>query len=117
MLVFVIDEHGRALTKESLHNLISEFCDNVLNERNVDIVVATGATINNCTYLADQLQRRDIATWELIYLHGSLYPPVLLTHENKENLIALLPEFEGTSAELIYKVLADSKALVDFAPE
>ena len=51
---------------------------------------------------------KDIADWEVIYLHGSNYPPVLLDYEDKEELTALLPRFKGTSAEAIYKVLVDS---------
>ena len=107
-LVFVIDEHGRALTKESLDTLISELVDKALEERNIDIVVANGATVNDCAYLADQITERDFAEWEVIYLHISKYPPVLLGYEVKEKLLALLPEFNGTSAEAIYKVLTDS---------
>ena len=107
-LVFVIDEHGRALTKESMNILISELFDKALEERNVDAVVANGATVNVCAYLADQIAGKDFDEWEIIYLHGSKYPPVLLGYEVKEKLVTLLPEFYGTSAEAIYKVLTDS---------
>lgn len=113
-LVFVIDEHGRALTKESLHKLISELSDKALDEPNVDAVVATGSTINICTKLAEQISGKDIAEWEIIYLHGSKYPPVLLTHEDKETLVALLPQFNGTSAEAVCKVLKDAGAFKQF---
>jgi hypothetical protein len=108
--VFVIDEHGRTLTQKSLHRLLSELSEKALEERNIDIVAASGPTVNNCAYLADQITGRDIAEWEIIYLHGSKYPPVLLTYENKEKLVALLPEFKGASAEAVYKVLTDSGA-------
>ena len=77
-LVFVIDEHGRTLTKESLHKLISELFDKALDERNVDAVVATGPAVNICTNFSDRIIGKDIAEWEAIYLHGSKYPPVLL---------------------------------------
>ena len=113
-LVFVIDEHGRTLTKETMHKLLSELFDKVLDERNVDAVAASGPTVNVCTYLADQVIGRDFAEWEIIYLHGSKYPPVLLTHEDKEKLIALLPEFNGTSAEAVYRVLVDSEVYCQF---
>lgn len=109
LLVFIIDEHGRTLTETSLHRLISELFDKALNVKNVDAVVVNGPTVNVCADLMAQIVGRDIAEWELIYLHGSKYPPVLLTHENKEDLIALLPEFDGTSAEAVYKVLTDSR--------
>jgi len=110
--VFVIDEHGRTLTKKSLHKLISELFGKVLQMRDVDAVVLNNATINACTYLVDQIAGRDIVEWEIIYLHGSKYPPVLLAHEDKEKLIAMLPEFDGTSAEAIYKVLIESGTFV-----
>lgn len=113
-LVFVIDEHSRTLTKESMHNLLSELFEKALGEKNVDAVTASGPTVNVCAYLADQIVGRDIAEWEIIYFHGSKYPPALLAQEHKENLIALLPEFNGTSAEAIYKVLADSGAYSQF---
>lgn len=44
----------------------------------------------------------------------SKYPPVLLAYEDKEKLVALLPGFCGTSAEAVYKVLADSGAYDKF---
>jgi hypothetical protein len=108
IIVFVIDEYGRTLTKKSLHKLISELFDKALNEQNADAVVFSGPSIDICANLADQIIGKDISEWEIIYLHGSKYPPVLLTRENKEKLLALLPEFKGTSAEAIYKVLIDS---------
>ena len=113
-VVFVIDEHGRTLSKESMHKLLSELFDKALEEQNVDAVVASGPTINTCAYLSDQFAGRDIAEWEVIYLHGSRYPPVLLTREDKENLVALLPTFSGTSAEAVYKVLTDAGAFNQF---
>jgi len=109
-IVFVIDEHGRTLTRKSLHRLLSELSEKALEERNIDIVAASGSTVNNCAYLADQITGKCIAEWEVIYLHGSKYPPVLLAYEDKEKLIALLPKFKGASAEAVYKVLADSGA-------
>lgn len=115
-LVFVIDEHGRALTKASLNTLISELVDKALEERNIDIVVANGATVNDCAYLADQIAARDFAGWEIIYLHGSKYPPVLLGYEVKMKLAALLPKSNGTSAEAIYKVLVDADVFGGFSP-
>lgn len=114
VLVFVIDEYGRTLDKKSLHKLISEFCENVLDGQNVDIVVVHGHTINTCAYLLGQITGRGIADWEIIYLHAGKYPPVLLAHEDKEKLIVLLPGFNGTSAEAVYKVLLDSGAYDSF---
>ena len=114
ILVFVIDEHSRTLTKESLHKLISEFIDKVLEDRNVEVVVANGPTLNICAYLTDQITGRDIASWEIIYFHGNKYPPVLLAQENKVKLIALLPKFEGTSAEAIFKILSDADTFNKF---
>jgi len=111
MLVFVIDEQGRTLTKESLHRLISELLDKAMGGRCVDVTVINSSAINSCACLADQIVLRDLAEWEIIYLHGSKYPPVLLNQEDKENLIVLLHSFNGTSAEAIYKVLTDSGAL------
>ena len=108
LLVFIIDEHGRTLTKESLHRLISELFDKALDEKNVDAVVVNSSTICICANLMAQIDGRKIADWEIIYFHGSKYPPVLLGHEDKKKLIALLPVFDGTSAEAIYKVLMDS---------
>ena len=127
-IVFILDEHGRTLTKQSMHKLLSELFDKALKEQNVDAVVASGPTINTCAYLSDQIAGREIAEWEIIYLHGSKYPgrmgeqdakrptspPVLLTHEDKESLIAMLPTFSGTSAEAVYKVLMDSWAFNQF---
>jgi hypothetical protein len=113
-LVLVIDEHGRTLTKKFLHKLISELFDKALEERNVEAIVINAPAINNCAYLADQVNGKDIAEWEVIYLHGSKYPPVLLAYEDKEKLITLLPEFKGTSAEAIYKILTDSEAFSKF---
>lgn len=108
ILVFVIDEHGRTLKEKSLHKLISEFFEKAMDEPNVDAVVFNGASINVCVNLANGTTGKDISDWEIIYLHGSKYPPVLLTQENKEELLTLLPDFKGTSAEAIYKVLVDS---------
>ena len=113
-LVFVIDEYGRTLTKKSLHELISELFEKALEEKNVDAVVVSGPTVNNCVFFAEQVAGKDITEWEIIYFHGSKYPPVLLAYEDKEKLVALLPEFEGTSAEAVYKVLADSDAFCAF---
>jgi len=109
-LVFVIDEHGRTLSQKSLQRLISELFEKALGIKNVDAVVANGPTVNACTYLNDQVTGRDISDWEIIYLHGSKYPPVLLTCENKVELVSRLLEFNGTSAEVIYKVLTDAGA-------
>ena len=107
-LLFVIDEHGRTLTKKSLQKLLSELFDKALGWQNADCVVANSPTFSICAYLADQVAGKDIVDWEMIYLHGSKYPPVLLTHEDKEKLVELLPSFEGTSAEAICRVLAES---------
>ena len=112
--VFVIDEHGRALAKESLHKLIAELFDNVFDAPSVDVTVANGSTLNICAYLVDQITGTDFAEWELIYLHGSQYPPILLADDDKEKLITLLPTFNGTSAEAICKVLAASGAFSEF---
>jgi hypothetical protein len=108
IIVFVIDEHGRTLSKKSLHRLISELFDKISEARNIDADVINGQSINICANFATQISVRNIADWEIIYLHGSKYPPVLLTQENKETLTALLLEFEGTSAEAIFKVLTDA---------
>ena len=113
-LVFVIDEHGRTLTKESLHKLLSELSIKALKEANFDAVAVSGPTINKREHLMGQIIGRDIAEWEIIYLHSSKYPPVLLTQEDKESFIALLPEFIGTSAEAVYKVLMDSGAYAGY---
>ena len=115
--VFVIDEHGRVLEKESLHKLISELFEKVLCEENIDADVSNGHDINICAGLAKQMSERNIADCEIIYLHGSKYPPVLLSNENKEMLIALLPEFSGTSAEAIFRILTDSDAFSAFSSE
>ena len=113
-LVFVIDEYGRTLTKESMHKLISELFDKALGERNVDAVVVNGHGINTCANLMSQINGQDITAWELIYFHGSKYPPVLLNHDNKEKLIILLPEYKGASADAVYKVLVDSGTFSEF---
>ena len=113
-LVFIIDELGRTLIKESLHKLIAELFDKALDERNIDALVVNSQSINICAYLLKQIIGRDIAEWELIYFHGSIYPPVLLNGENKEKLVALLPDFEGTSATAVYKVLTDAGAFEHF---
>ena len=112
--VFIIDEHGRTLTKESLHRLLAELFDNALDARNVDAVVANGPTLNICIYLINQIAGKDVADWDIVYLHGNKYPPVLLSQEDKENLVALLPGFVGTSAAAIYKILTDSGSLDKF---
>jgi len=117
VLVFVIDEFGRALTKESLDTLISELVEKALDERNIDVVAANGATINDCAYLTGQITGKDLAEWEVIYLHGSKYPPVLLGHDVKEKLVAMLPNYKGTSAEAVYKVLVDSDTFGEFTPK
>ena len=107
-LVFVIDGQGRVLKKESMHRLISELFEKALNKSSVDAIVVNGASINNCDYLSSQISGRDISEWCIIYLHDDRYPPVLLSDEDKEKLIALLPKYKGTSAEAIYKVLTDA---------
>lgn len=114
ILVVVIDEYGRALTKESLHRLISVLFEKALDGQIDNAVVLSGASVNDCAKLAAQITGRDFAEWEIIYLHGSKYPPVLLTRENKENLLALLPNFSGTSASAIFKVLEDAEIFTDF---
>ena len=113
-LVFVIDEYGRILEKKFMHKLLSELFEKALKVQKVEAVVASGPTINTCVYLLDQLTGRDIDEWEVIYLHGSKYPPVLLTKEDKADLIALLPIFKGTSAEAVYKILMDARAFIQF---
>jgi hypothetical protein len=113
-LVFVIDEHGRTLSKESMHKLLSELFEKARNESNVDAIAVNGKRVNNCAYLASQLFGKDISEWDIIYLHGSKYPPVLLADADKEQLIALLAGFGGTSAEAIYKVLMDADAYSKF---
>ena len=113
-VVFVIDEHGRTLSKQSMHKFLSELFEKALKKPNVDAVAASGPTINTCAYLLDQITGRDMAGWEVIYLHGSKYPPVLLTQEYKESLAVLLPTYEGTSAEAVYKVLMDAGAYNQF---
>lgn len=114
ILVFVIDEYGRALTKESLHRLISELFDKALEGQVDNAIVLNGASFNDCEKLAVQIAGRDFAEWEIIYLHGSKYPPVLLTQDNKEKLLALLPDFKGTSAAAIFKVLEEAEAFADY---
>jgi len=107
-LIFVIDEHGRTLTKVSLHRLISELLNKVFDEKKIDVVVVNGPAINICANLLSQIAGREITAWEIIYSHGSKYPTVLLAHHIKEKLVVLLPDFKGTSAEAIYKVLMES---------
>lgn len=114
VLVFVLDEHGRTLTKESLHKLISELFDKVMDEQNIDAVVVNSHDLNACKYLLSQITNRDFSEWEIIYLHGSKYPPVLLAQSIKEKLVALLPEFDGTSTEAIYRILVDSGVFDNF---
>lgn len=108
ILVFVIDELGRNLTKESMHRLIEELFNEALDERNIDAVVVNGPSVNTCSYLTGMVSGLDIDEWELIYFHGSKYPPVLLNYSNKETLATMLPGFKGTSAEAVFKVLTDS---------
>lgn len=110
-LVFVIDAHGRVLAKKSLQALMAELFDKVLNDKNVDVSVANGRLVNNCEYLAGQIAGLDIADWEIVYLHDSKYPPVLLSDNAKGKLTALLPVWSGTSADAVYKVLTDTDAL------
>ena len=126
ILVFVIERHGRALTKKSLHSLISQFLDKVRDvddskavvastrNRSIGITVVNGKSVNDCTYLATQLLGKGLDEWETIYLHGDDYSPVLLSLGDKEKLMALLQSFKGenpphkTSADAIYKILADT---------
>ena len=105
LLVFIIDRHGRALTKKSSHRLLTELSDKALVATSIDAIVVNGSSANNSKWLESQLAGRRINTWEIIYLHGDSYPPVLLTKDDKEKLVALLPDFVGTSAEAIYKIL------------
>lgn len=112
--VFVIDEYGRTLTKDSLKTLVSELFDKALKEQSVDAVIANGKTINDCVYLSSQIMGRDITEWEIIYLHGSKYPPVLLSDDAKTELVLRLPGFGGTSAEMLYMVLTDSGTFNEF---
>ena len=114
ILVVVIDEYGRALTKESLHRLISELFNKALEGHIDNAVVLNGASVNDCAKLAAQIAGKNFAEWEIIYLHGSKYPPVLLTQENIENLLVLLPNFSGTSAAAIFRVLEKAEAFADF---
>jgi hypothetical protein len=109
-LVFVIDAHGRALSKKSLQALMSELFDKVLNDKNVDVTVANGRFVNNCEYLAGQIAGLNIADWEVVYLPDSKCPPVLLSDNAKEKLTALLQDWSGTSAEAVYKVFMDAGA-------
>ena len=105
LLVFIIDRHGRALTKKSSHRLLVELFGKVLTANSVDATVVNGSSVNNSKWLESQLAGRCIDTWEIIYLHGDSYPPMLLTKDDKEKLVALLPDFDGTSAEAIFKIL------------
>ena len=113
-MVFVIEEHGRVLAKKSLHKITSELFDKALNIKRVDAVVVNGESINKSEYLLDQVGGRDISSWDIIYIHDSKYPPVLLTGEDKEALVALLPDFNDSSAQAIYKVLTDAGAYEQF---
>ena len=117
ILVFVIERHGRALTKKSLHRLISQFLSKIRDadsSRNIGITVVNGKSVNDCVYLASQLLGKHITKWEIIYLHGDDYSPVLLSLEDKEKLTALLQSFDRgnpphkTSADAIYKILTDA---------
>jgi len=112
--VFIIDEHGRTLTKDSLDKLIAELFDKALDTHMVDAVVAIGPTLNTCAYFNDQIAGKDVTEWDIVYLHGSKYPPVLLSHEDKKTLTAMLPNFTGTSAAAICMVLMDAGAFVNF---
>jgi len=112
--VFVLEKHGRALTKESMHRLISELFDKALKVKNAEAVIINGVSINDCKNFATQLTGRDITDWEVIYFHDSEYPPVLLTTTDKENLKALLPDFVGTSTEVVYQILSDAGAYNQF---
>lgn len=114
-LVFVIDKHGRALTKESMHKLISELFSKALKLENVDAVVVNGSNINDCKHFATQIRGRDLTEWEVIYFHDNEYPPVLLTTADKKNLAIILPDFVGTSADAVYRILADAGAYNQFS--
>lgn len=113
-LVFVVDEHGRTLTKKSMHKILSELFEKALKLSNVDAIAVNGKSVNICAYFASQIAGKDISEWDVIYFHGSKYPPVLLTVNDKETLAAILPDFNGTSAEAIYKVLTDAGAYSQF---
>jgi hypothetical protein len=113
-LVFVIDEHGRTLNKKSMHKLLSELFEKARKENNVDAIALNGKSVNNCAYLASQVSEKDISEWDIIYFHGSKYPPVLLSDSDKIQLVALLANFNGSSAAAIYKVLTDAGAYSQF---
>jgi hypothetical protein len=106
----VLEKNGRVLTKESMHRLLSELFNKALEARNTDAIVANGPSINDCKNFASQIAGRDSADWEVIYIHDDEYPPVLLTTTDKESLASLLLCFSGTSAEAVYKILADAGA-------
>lgn len=107
-LVFIIDKRGRALTKKSSHRLISELFDKALCAKGADAIVLSGKSFNDCRHLDTRISGKSVADWELIYFHGREHPPVLLTNKDKKKLVALLPSFQGTSAEATYKVLNDA---------
>jgi len=114
-LVFVLEKNGRALTKESMHRLLSELFNKALEVENADATVVNGSSINDCKNFASQITGRNSADWEVIYLHDDEYPPVLLATADKENLSELLPCFSGTSAEAVYRILADAGAYSRFS--
>jgi len=109
-LVFVLDKHNRVLTKKSMHKLLSELFHKALGIESVDAVVINGSSINDCNNFSSQIIGRNFAEWEVIYFHENDLPPVLLNEADKQKLTALLPKFIGTSAEAVYKVLADAGA-------
>ena len=124
-LVFILHEHGKALTKESQHKLVSELFDKALNtqekqgKQNIEAVIVSGPSINDCAVLWMQIKGRDIAGWEMVYIHGSQYPPVLLSCEDKVKLVEMLYKLADAgikSPKLVYEMLAELGAYKRFGP-
>ena len=102
-LVFFLDQHGRALTQDSINDLLDKIFD-VLKIKNVRGVTVTGPSINRPDILLIQIKDRELDGWELMYFRDE-EGVVLLSEENKKELAGALENAKGTSSDAIHGIL------------
>ena len=102
-LVLFLDQHGRTLARQSMNRQLSKLFE-ALEIKNVNAIAITGPSINKPDALFVQISGRGLDKWELIYMHDG-ENNVLLNDENKKELLAKLPNFQGRSSEIIHAML------------
>ena len=108
-VVFLLEENGRTLTQKSMSALLDNIF-NYLGMPDVEATIASGPSVNDPVYLADQLNR-PLDEWELVYMHTSIpRPTVLLDEKGKKLLVERLKTFVGISSQAVYGVLLELNA-------